>query len=214
MKHTLIVALVAAATLLTAAEAPKKAEGKPVAKPAAKAVVAAKVSATKEAALKAGFDEKVWDNPEFDGKTYVLKKTSWKVTDNKVPSSWYLMGSNKGDRTFAIVPHADNNGSFIRISGGRICKDIRKIGEKNTFHIRYKGKGSAYLYVIRYNKKTRGNLKSELFHHFKNVDVKEWTDAVFEVNMPVHKDGERRVFWFDAFDNSPFEIDSIYLTTK
>ena len=210
MKHTLIVTLMAAATLLTAAEAPKKAEGKP----AAKAAVAAKVSATKAAALKAGFDEKVWDNPEFDGKTYVLKKTSWKIADNKVPSSWYIMGRNKGDRTFAIVPHADGNGSFIRISGGTISKDLRKIGEKNTFHIRYKGKGSAYLYVIRYNQKTRGNLKSELFHYFKNVDVKEWTDAVFEVNMPVHKDGERRVFWFTAFDNSPFEIDSIYLTTK
>ena len=131
-----------------------------------------------------------------------------------MPHKAEIYRNNKGDRTFAVVPHADGKGSFVRISGGTLGKDLRKTGEKNIFHIRYRGKGSAYLYVIPYNKKTGRNLKSVLFHHFKNVDVKEWKDEVFEVNMPVHKDGERRVFWFVAFDNSPFEIDSIYLTTK
>ena len=208
MKLSLIVALMAAAASLVAASAPEKVEAKPAAKEAA-----AKPSVTKEAALKGGFDEKVWGNPEFD-KTFVIKKTSWKIADNKVPSSWYVLERNKGERTFAVVPHADGNGSFIRISGGTLGKDLRKVGEKNTFHIRYRGKGSGYLYIIPYNKKTGSNLKSRLFHHFNNVDVKEWKDEVFEVNMPVHKDGERRVFWFVAFDNSPFEIDSIYLTTK
>lgn len=201
MKKTLFVtALLSAATLLNAA---------PAAKTAAK--VAAKPSPTALAAAKAGFNAAIWKNAEFN-LTRKAGKTSWKVAADKAPLGWEL-AETKGNKEFTLFPQGNSGDFFARIKKGRIAQDIRKTGENNIFHFRYKGKGNAYMYVIRYNKKTGSNLPSKLFKHLQNVDVKEWKDEVMEVKIPVHKDGERRCFWFWAYDGE-FDVDSIYLTVK
>ena len=201
MKTSLLLsALLGASALLCAAAEPAK-------------TASSSPSPTAEAAKKAGFDEKVWPNPEFE-EVKDVKKTTWKVADGKIPAGWYLQEAKKGAKEFAVLKHPDGKGSFIRISGGTLARDVKKIGQKNLFHFRYRGKGNAYLYMIPYNKKTGSNLKSKLFLFLKNVDVPEWKDEVVELDLPVHPDGERRVFWFVAFDGSSFDVDSIYMTTK
>lgn len=201
MKKTLFVAsLFSAVTLLTAAPAAKTAQTAAPATP----------SVTAQNAAKAGFDAKLWSNAEFNmiGK---VGKTTWKIAEGKAPAAWELRNT-KGVKEFTLVPVGKND-FFAKIKNGCIAKDLKKVGEKNIFHFRYKGKGSAYMYVIRYNKKTNSNLPSRLFKHLKNVDIKEWKDETCQVDIPVHKDGERRVFWFWAYDGE-FDVDSIYLTVK
>ena len=56
-------------------------------------------SPTAEAAKKAGFDEKVWPNPEFE-EVKDVKKTTWKVADGKIPAGWYLQEAKKAQRSF------------------------------------------------------------------------------------------------------------------
>ena len=102
MKTSLLLsALLGASALLCAADEPAK-------------TASSSPSPTAEAAKKAGFDEKVWTNPEFE-EVKDVKKTTWKVADGKVPAGWYLQEAKKGAKEFSVLMQSQTGVSSDKV---------------------------------------------------------------------------------------------------
>ncbi|MBO5761326.1 MAG: DUF4838 domain-containing protein [Lentisphaeria bacterium] len=159
-------------------------------------------------------DSRQWKNGSLNepAKKIANYMKGLNIENNVLPSSWdfkHLTKKNNALVSWRQFPESSN--WYIHLKNSAMMNGLYARGEKYRVNLKYRGKGSATFYVLRYPAKKGIKLKnpgSKIVHKIQ-ADTKDWTYAKFDFAQPGEAEKERQVF--GIWVNGEVDFDEVYL---
>ena len=159
-------------------------------------------------------DSRQWKNGSLNepAKKIANYMKGLNIENNVLPSSWdfkHLTKKNNALVSWRQFPESSN--WYIHLKNSAMMNGLYARGEKYRVNLKYRGKGSATFYVLRYPAKKGIKLKnpgSKIVHKIQ-ADTKDWTYAKFDFAQPGEAEKERQVF--GIWVNGELDFDEVYL---